>query len=86
MKNRMIEHFFVNEDIQIQIDHLNGDWFDKYGKLLIEDLEGYLQDNGFIEDTFGEWRDTTDDKLYSLTEDDIQNLKEVGFCRMYLIS
>lgn len=83
---RQIEHFFVNEDVQIQIDHKNPNWFDVHGKLLIEYVDEHLQDNDFIEDETGIWRDTTDDKLYNLTSDDIAQLKRAGFCRMYLIS
>lgn len=82
---KSIEHFFVGQDIQIQIDHTNKEWFDKYGKLLVEDIDQHLQDNNFIEDVIGEWRDTDNDKIYELTEVDIEQLKRSGFCRMYLI-
>lgn len=80
-----IEHFFVGKDIQIQIDHNNKGWFDNYGKLLVEDINQYLMDNGFVEDKIGEWRDTDTGKVYELTEGDIEQLKRSGFCRMYLI-
>jgi hypothetical protein len=82
---KKIEYFFVGQDVQIQIDHENPEWFDEYGKLLVEDVEEFLQDNGFIEDQFEVWRYTEDGSEYSFNEDDIQQLKRTGICRMYLI-
>lgn len=83
MKN--IEFFFVGKDIQIQIDEKNPEWYDKYGKLLIEDVEVFLQDNDFVEDRFEVWRDTRDDTHYSFTNTDIQQLKNTGIGRMHYI-
>ena len=84
--DKKIEIFVVNQDIQIQIDHLNKKWFDGHGKLLIEDIEEFLQEQGFIEDKVGIWRDTNDGDLYSLNEVDIDQLKHSGVCRMYKIN
>lgn len=81
-----IEYFFVGQDVQIQLDEKDPKWYDKYGRLLIEDVEEFLQDNGFVEIDFETWKDTSDGKLYSFTHDDIQQLKRTGIGKMYRIS
>ena len=82
---KSIEYFFVGQDVQIQIDEKNPEWFDEHGKLLIEDVELFLQDNGFIEDEFEVWRNISDNTQYSFTESDIQQLKRTGIGKMYYI-
>ena len=67
-------------DIQLQIDHDNKKWYDKYGKLKIEHIERYLQDNNFVEDEIGVWRDTGDDKSYQFDNGNIEDLKDTGNC------
>ena len=83
-----IEYFFVGQDVQIQIDHTNPEWYDKYGKLLIEDVDQFLQDNDFVDEYIGGfslWRYTEDDTMYEFTKDDIDHLKRNGWTRMYRI-
>lgn len=75
----------VNKNFEIQIDNKNPKWYDEYGKLLIEKIDAFLQDNNFVEVNYGVWKDTIDNYKYSLNNNEIQSLKNTGIGIMYKI-
>lgn len=83
-----IEFFLTGQDIQVQIDHKNKEWYDEYGKLKIEDVFDYLGDGELIQSNeinrnAGEDWWIMDNKIYIWNNSDILSLKDKGFSKLY---
>lgn len=88
--NMKTDYFYVGQDIQVQIDHEDKEWYDEYGKLKLEYIFDELGNGSLIEMNeinnevdCGYWEE--DGKVFRWYYSDMRNLKEKGFSKMYFI-